>query len=897
MVRRKLRLANTLFSIFPFADELFEEELPLLQRQPRPPRPAEQPPMPPQFRGRRRVRGLIRYVVYIRISDDDPRRMTGSIEYDGAAEDIWDAIVNKITEYFNVPVGITFLDNPEPVITLLTDDTLVALDYTNLRMRLEQPLDLEVNIFSNIIKIKQTTETCVPSTLRMKYPEISKQKKDPIKQLDNATTNDIVEFCKKYSIRMIAYNIYGNVISQHIPEKPSTKYSTLAYISYNNHMYPLKHKYLIEKPNKVNKEQFLEHENLQEFFISLLKQNIVPANIKTDGQDVTEFIHENIKYFYHSDSHRVQSVAKEFMFTDKVPYRASLSSLMTYIEPLYIGDPKQLNSFFPLNHQKPAFLYSVEPDKTRPTETIDMNKAYSHILQNLPFLLQTDIRTSPHEYTDKYTTEYALYIATPSTPNILMPRQDIYTGTHIKYLRKLNIPFTIQERLDCKHFPNHYKLIVKDLYNRVDETTAKQVINSTIGNFERTPKRKESYTAVPVNKENRAKRHSTHLTEDYYLDHSAQSYVSSLYNRKPIAIQVKDTMFRTLFEKMVELKKTDQDIIQINTDSITFYNDANKKYPYGTKPGTWKKGTYREALRATIYDSIQPFTTFQQQIDNNNTIITGPAGNGKSYHIQNNMDLTDAIILSSKHSAIRQHRLKGFNADVIQKFCYEDVGKNTIPPENHIIVEECGILTRQHWDFLFKCALHDKKLTLLGDFNQLLPVGEEHPFNSPLFINLMFKHQHRKHENWRNNFPLKYYNQLLTETPEFLLQELTKYSTKTPEEAEVIIVYRNTIKEKYNAYMLDYHKKKKLDADVPLICKTNDLRKHNIYNNFLVTRDELTLDDETIDKHFEPAYARTLYNLQGDEVKSFYVAPEDLHWFTNNRMAYTLISRLSSKTD
>jgi hypothetical protein len=659
-------------------------------------------------------------------------------------------------------------------------------------------------------------------------------------------------------------------------------------------MYLLKNKFLVEKPNTDVKYQYLDQEQHQEFFISLLKQSILPANIKTDGYQATEFTHEDITYFHNPDYSRVQSVVKEFMFTDKVHPQTSLSNVTTYLERLYHGDPSQLNSFFPLNHQKPAFLYSTQPDKSRPTETIDYNKAYSSILQNLPFLLQTDIRTYQHEYTTKYTTEHALYIATPETPNILMPRQDIYTGTHIKYVKKLGLPFTIQERLDAKHHPNIYKAIVQDIYNRVDETTAKQVINSTIGRFEQTPKQKQKYTSQVVNKENRNKSHSTPLVDDYYLEHEGTPYVSSVYNRKPIAIQVKDTMYRILFEKMMELNKTDADIVQINTDSITFYNDYNAPIKTGTKRGDWKKGTYKP-IPATIYDHIQPFTSFQQSIPNHNTLITGPAGNGKSYHIQNNMDLTDAIILSSKHSAIRQHRTKNLNAEVIQKYCYEEAGRNNIPAEQHIIVEECGILTRQHWDFLFKCVLLNKKLTLLGDFNQLLPVNEEHPFNQPLFLNLIFAHQKTKNENWRNNFPLSYYNELLTKSPEFLLQELQKYSTKTPEEAEVIIAYRNTIREKYNTYMLSYHNKQKLDPGVPLICKTNDLRKHNIYNNFLVTRDELDLDDEQIDKHFEPAYARTLYNLQGDEVKSFYVAPEDLRWFVNNRMAYTLISRLTEQ--
>ena len=99
--------------------------------------------------------------------------------------------------------------------------------------------------------------------------------------------------------------------------------------------------------------------------------------------------------------------------------------------------------------------------------------------------------------------------------------------------------------------------------------------------------------------------------------------------------------------------------------------------------------------------------------------------------------------------------------------------------------------------------------------------------------------------------------------------------------------------------MLEYHGKSITDPGVPLICKTNDLREFDIYNNFVMNREELPpeITDEMIrnPKFFLPAYARTLYNVQGDSIRSFYVVPEDMHWFLNPRMAYTLISRLKTK--
>ena len=94
--------------------------------------------------------------------------------------------------------------------------------------------------------------------------------------------------------------------------------------------------------------------------------------------------------------------------------------------------------------------------------------------------------------------------------------------------------------------------------------------------------------------------------------------------------------------------------------------------------------------------------------------------------------------------------------------------------------------------------------------------------------------------------------------------------------------------------MLNYHNKKITDPDVPVMCITNDLRNKDMFNNFLFNSQEIDNKLLTNEKYFRPAYARTLYNMQGDECKLYYIAPEDIDWFLNPRMAYTLISRIKN---
>jgi hypothetical protein len=111
--------------------------------------------------------------------------------------------------------------------------------------------------------------------------------------------------------------------------------------------------------------------------------------------------------------------------------------------------------------------------------------------------------------------------------------------------------------------------------------------------------------------------------------------------------------------------------------------------------------------------------------------------------------------------------------------------------------------------------------------------------------------------------------------------------------------------------MLNHYGKTLDDDDVPMICTTNKLRKYGIYNQYQFTTQglrnlmifnqyqfinqeirQITDPEFDMEKHFRPAYARTLYNLQGDQVKSYYIAPEDIDYFAKPREAYTIISRI-----
>lgn len=846
------------------------------------------------YKGKKRIFFTFTVTVQISATETEYKPKTGK-RFEGTSDEL-NAYIEKLVNDYWSPVGEHHEVQWDTLELSIEEVAETTEKIGKVRMRDEAPFNLTRNIFTNIEEIPTTDGNCVKDTMKALYPRLDT--KNRMDKLTNANTEELMEFCREYGIRAIAYNIKNQVIAENIPAKDNKNHRTLVYLCYMNHLYLLKpkHKFLIDKPVKDLKHERLSSEELNAKFRSIvITDKINVKDIHLRQKEITSFIHDNTLFFANDDYDICKEVISRFMFSDKVDPTHNFSNLLQTLEQVYTA--KFPDSFFPIEHTKPPFLYNITRDETRAITSIDKNKAYSSILSKLPYLLSTDIRTYESKATNEFTTEYALYICKPKQPTILMPRQDIYAGSHVKFcLNKFE--FEIQEILICTHQDNYYEQLISDLYDAVEDNIAKIIVNRAVGCFQKTPKVQDKLqnTIIPKDEIN-PDFYSFKFDKDIYIQTEAITpIVTNLYNRKPIAIQIKDGMNRMLYEKMEELSLTDEDIVQINTDSITFYTKPKQTIKLGNTLNDWKSSTYIPKT-CCIYDLEYEPVSFLQKLPNDNTIITGFAGNGKSYHIQN-MDLTDSIILSCKHSAIRQHREKNLNAHVIQKFC---MFRTTIPKESHIIVEECGILTKQHWDFLFKCFLLNKKLTILGDFDQLLPVDQHAPMNQPAFLNMVFNNQYRKDENWRNNFTPEYYQSLINSTDKkYLKQEVLKYSTKTPEEADIIIAYRGSddaklnVVKKYNNYMLEHLNKSEDDPDVPMMCKTNDLSEKDIYNNFILLRKDITDEDMKKGK-FIPAYARTLYNMQGDETKSYYLAPEDIEWFANPRMAYTLISRLKTK--
>jgi hypothetical protein len=843
-----------------------------------------------------------------------------------------------------------YIDDIDPTIEIdekYWSITSVYSDQTfelkNNRLRDVKPLKL---FYEDIDTTKY--KDCVRDYLNKIYNKISKKTIDNLGNKNGVTTEELYDFCNKYKILMIAYDINGNVIKKHIPIKKTKSYKNLIYIAHNNHLYPLKNKYLHSiKPN-ADKIVLVEDadDKIQEF----LKQNIEPINIHTMyKEDKDKFIRcfdvDKITYLENTDYNKCYNILKSFGIEDRITKYTTLMNIADLIMPLYNkndGKTVNIDSFMPqcAHFTKGGYGYcKTDLESYENIKTIDKNKCYSSCLAQLPFLIQLDIRQSIiTKYTKnkqpKKITDHYLYIVCVKKSSILLPTSNVYAGYHLKYARDQGIDFIIKEEITTNKKFNYFKPMIDDVYKKCNSDDCKWFMNVFIGKFEREEKintqtivdrlcnKKESYTLSGF------KRNITG-TKYYVVEKETETY--KLFTRKPISIQIKDYSRVQLYEKIKELGIKEKDIVKIKTDSISFYDHdlimkglaLDKSDIYGWKEEVFKPSADKIVIENNDMLTFDMVSTYKNQISE---FYNCYAGTGKTYYIMNTLlpkfgkkaslyatdeDKYNYIVLTPSHSTIEDYRKQKYNCNVIQK--YSSFGRCYVPEEKNIIIDEIGLCNREAMNVIHKCILAGKNIYSFGDFKQLLPVMEDMQFNNKTYLEAVYKTHKILKENMRNDFEIDYYDKIIDGKLN-AVKEVKKHQTKNPFKSDVVICYRNKTLNVYNdAILRKMGFKDKFQKGVLLICKSNKLSKKGIYNNFILSikdvkknkfllgqnsgsEPDLEFTRDEINEYFKPAYARTAYGVQGKSFLSYHYAKEDECFLKNNsRLAYTIISRLKTK--
>ena len=819
-------------------------------------------------------------------------------------------------------------------ITALTSQNNAALQLIDMELRHSIPLD--INYIFNEKIINKNYKHCIHDFMIDRYK--NNYPHSEIKRLK--TTRDIYLFCVKYNIKLRAFNYNKEVICSHDPPKKN-KIKPMIYIAYNSHLYALKSEFLNKMNNTYKSVKVVE--DITPLIEISLTNNIIPKELDHNGDYFTQFISNGILYIENPEYDKCLEILKKFGLQDKIHNKIKVGDLGNIIEKLYC---KNINShsFYPYGSEfnKQAFNYHNENLQISDDNliTIDGVKFYPSQLLKLPFLIRVDIKYHKHRkfinedfFKNNEIVPHYIYAVKVKNSNVILTNNDFYIGTTLIYAQTMNLEFTILEELETEKVPNYFKEMIHDIFKKCSESEFKSILNILIGQFECNNYSDNGNTMVREKlKFNRILDISEVKTfdgqiKDFKCGASGKEFKLgfdlennfNIFNRKPIAFQIKDLSRIILHKQIVKMGLDSTNIKQIKTDSITFDKSACDyidKYIFNKFSG-WKYETYSAYNPNKTMQKSTP--TFDYKTNTIGHIELGYAGCGKTHKIINTVlpkfikpsggnnqvkQPNDYCVLSPSHASLIDYYNKEFISHPIQTYTFKS---NKVPKETNIIVDEIGMVDNAGWNMLFRCFLLKKNIIVYGDLTQLKPVNGNICDNTN-FHNLLFNKSTFNTDNYRNKFSNKFYDYLfnLKKRDKSIAEIVKKYNTDITK-TDTIIAYYNETRIKYNKKLCFINNIKNLyDKNAKIICKTNELLFDKFYNNECLTVDnynkktellkftngkELTISIYHIKKYFDYAYCKTLYNIQGSSINNFYFCEEDLEAL-GGREIYTLISRL-----
>lgn len=825
---------------------------------------------------------------------------------------------------------------------ILAGYSFIVRDFNGQRLRfdgqtLRESVPLQITEWINIeYNDTKGPDSCVVNFVSKRFPHLATK----IKSIESNGGVKVMRFMQFMTAHKILYGLFtekGVQIATNQDELDDC-HGVIYAIIYNNHIYPLRGG-RPRRPRQKDIEDVIVDDSMSELK-ELLDQGKLPKNVRITAPNAYNKIQEDaiIVNSFESDNQRVvgneeYTTCQYYMEQINAAHMVTTETRLVDL-PLLIEKAKNMNdtrSFIPEITQlkTPPLLWktSDDIDESKVT-TIDKNKCYPYVLATLPYLLVFDYRKHAITKNPTVLVPHHLYIARPHKWSILLPKTKLYAGYFLMECQSYGFTFDLLEELHSETVNNHFGTIVNYLLDemKMDMATFKTVMNVTIGKMEREYAEKDyvRYKGIYTHEAAEAQEGYSCDLGDYKIYFESITAYTNVRNRLPIATQVKDGSRMLIYKKIRELGIRDEQLVQINTDSISYYGrpppglNANdfagwKISPFGGL------GIIGEEYNEDV--SILNLAPINKQP---RILHMKYAGAGKTTHIINKLvprlikKNISHIVLTPTHKTLSEYRQANINCEVIQKYIHS----GTIPDVDYVIVDEVGFITLECHDVLFKIVQAGKALECFGDFNQLPPVGEMHIYNQPHYLKYLFNDIRTDYTNYRNNFTTEYYDRLISSTDsEYLIKQVKKYSQPL-ELATRVICYCHKTRELYNKRVMrmmglprwpGYYMEDTLpDAlaewdptDLLVVCTKDGLRHKSIYNRmeFNVTSingKKITLSGNGVEatitigqllKHFEPAYAINVHQAQGLTIDSYHWAKEDDDYITN-RIAYVIISRI-----
>lgn len=673
---------------------------------------------------------------------------------------------------------------------------------------------------------------------------------------------------------------------------------------------------------------------------------------------ISSFIHAKTIHYANNDYDHCFKILEEFGISEQMKpsitkygtmKKISKSNICFELTKLYNINYK---SFFP---QLADIQYDISLFKNRKYNemierndilAIDKKRCYLSALWSLKQIMTYDIRTDghiifnsenaqSHEINNKY-----MYLVRPAQSSVLLPNQSIYSGEHLLFSKEEGCKFELLECFETTSHDNKYTQLIEQFISKTQKyykneefsKFCKNIWNIYLGCMDRcdTVENFQSVSKICNDEEFKLSDGLSvkYMNKNIFVKNQT---VCNIYTTKLIKLQVLAEARKIIYLKMKSLNIQSEDVLYIKTDAICFINRHNLKM---SKIITKEDNTILTGWKSDICDIEfkSNYNVFLKDTniirtnnnDTTNALTSSYAGSGKSTAILKLCDELKVkdesfLIITPSHTSSVEYRKLGYPCKVIQH--YEFNQYDDITQYKNIIIDEIGMVSNKGHNWIYMVYRQNKNnLYVYGDWEQLLSPqinktdGEAKPLNKKSYLNLIFgTKQYFRNQNFRNNHTKEYYESLYQSVDDLYLQsELIKYNSKNIYDVDAVICSTNTICDKYNDLIMKHKKQTLYSEGLPLIIRDNVFRKQNIYNGAIVryeSKDEKYIylaDDistyKITHKQYKnkelirPAYARTIYSLQGGAVNSFYICPEDLIFFSKSgRATYTIISRLNEE--
>lgn len=683
---------------------------------------------------------------------------------------------------------------------------------------------------------------CVIETLKdiLNSPENSLRKhgnkkifKEELKKMEyeylnngNIPSFDILcEFFEKTKTNYCIYN-YTNTADKRENKTFKPREKTFNFAIYNQHIYYIinddgfenaqncliaNDKYLI-----LDERRFIRgfHKLLKEQKNKLPTYEIIKVVEKNKGFDAVIEIYKNDSTIYVKDDDKfTNSNLFKICQSLNIEYSEYITESTIISSILRSREIKETKSFFLHDCVSIDNVYSEDLDEVEDNYiTVDFNKYYSNILLSIDKIpIVNNLTNKPEIYKsgedihDDYI--YSIEIIDENY-NLHFKNDDIYIG------KVLNTPYyknifkkmlldgkiKIIDKIKCEWVPNYYKSIIDELFKIVIDSenqndmasTVKNICNKTIGNFQRgrpTEFKKIKYHMVEKNEavnfhhgendnKHPYKTKDAHYSLFFDVEETKNTHFNVLENHRPLRSYIMNLSWLNIAKFIQDNNIHEDDIVQINTDSITFLNKKIdprtlkehdfitmeefgdiaglkklKDLKYKKEDEIYYNGKYdkliNEIKKAQIIDDanfrlhglkIQEYKKYDSSLfikpnkisfmndikkpDGGKLYVNlGYAGCGKSYKIEKLInkfteDGQTYVLLAPLNKVLRMYANE-INKNSFQKIIFNKL----IPIEDNIIIDEFYLINSYQMRHIINWLYtHNKNIYLFGDIYQLPPI-------------------------------------------------------------------------------------------------------------------------------------------------------------------------------